>query len=230
MKKYFFLVLLVWLAGCNESVEADPNDLGFDFYPTLVNQYRIYEVEEINFRITGFDTANYQLRETIFDSLVSLDQVTYLIRRDKRDNALEEWRSDSIWTVTPTERFVAVAENNIQFLKLTFPVRPGISWNGNSLNARGLQTYFYEEVSTSTFEEAPLSDQIRLIIEDIPESSVGVDLRSEIYVRGIGLVEKDYLTQVKCTAGSCGADLGKVQGGRLLKQNLIEYGILDEPL
>lgn len=221
-------LLIMMLASCNESQIVDPSTLGYDYYPVEVGQYRIYDIEEIQFRITGFDTAVYQLRETIFDSIVSVDQTTYLIRRDIRMTELDEWESDSIWTVTPTNLYVAVAENNIPFIKLTFPVRVGSEWDGNSLNARGSQTYYYETVSESQVESVPLVDQMRVIIEDIPENTTGIDLRSEIYARNIGLVEKNYLTQVKCTSGSCGDDFGEVEGGRSLKQVLIEYGISNE--
>ena len=66
-----------------------------------------------------------------------------------------------------------------------------------------------------------------MVIEDIEENITGLDLRSEVYVRGVGLVEKDYLTQRNCTASDCGDDLGKVIGGRSLKQTLIEIGTND---
>lgn len=222
------VILSAFLISCNETQIVDPSTLGFDFYPAEIGQYRIYDVEEVQFRITSFDTINYQLRETLFDTIVSVDQTTYLIRRDIRANAMEEWESDSIWSVTPTNLNVAVSENNIPFIKLTFPVRLGIEWNGNSLNTRGTQTYYYQEVTETAFNEIPLSDQIRVIIEDIPENTTGIDLRSEVYARSIGLIEKDYLTQVRCTAGSCGDDFGKVEAGRSLKQRLIEYGVSEE--
>ena len=216
------------LFSCNESLPVDETTLGYDFYPVAVGQYRIYDVEEIQYRITGFDTTNYQLRETVFDSIVSLDQTTYLVRRDIRANELAEWESDSIWSITPTDLYLAVTENSIPFIKLTFPVREGIEWDGNSLNARGNQTYYYQQVSESAFEGIEAADLIRVIIEDIPENTTGIDLRSEVFARNVGLVEKDYLTQVKCTSGSCGDDFGEVEGGRSLKQRLLEFGVLNE--
>lgn len=221
-------IIVTILSSCNESQIIDPSTLGYDYFPAEVGQYRIYDVEEIQFRITGFDTTIYQLRETIFDSIVSLDQTTFLVRRDIRMTDLDEWESDSIWTITPTDLYVAVAENNIPFIKMTFPVRLGAEWDGNSLNARGSQTYYYQSVTESPFVEVSVEDQIRVILEDIPDNTTGIDLRSEVYARGIGLVEKDYLTQVKCTSGSCGDDFGKVEGGRRLSQVLIEYGISNE--
>lgn len=212
-----------YIISCNETLEVEQAEIGLGYYPTAIGQYRVYDVEEVFYRITGFDTVTYQLRETITDSIVSLDQTTYVIEREIRDNESEAWQSDSLWSVTPTSLFVAVSENSISFVKLAFPVVAGTTWNGNNLNAQPDQTYYYENVAESDFDQAPLADQIRVIIEDIPENTTGVDLRSEIYAKGIGLVEKDYFTQVKCTA-NCDGNFGEVEAGRLLSQKLIEYG------
>ncbi len=223
-----FLGTVSLLVSCNESLPVDESTLGYDFYPVSVGQFRIYDVEEIQYRITRFDTATYQLRETIIDSIVSLDQITYILQRDIRANEAEEWEVDSLWSIAPTDLYVAVTENSIPFIKLTFPVREGIEWDGNSLNSRTNQTYYYQTVSESTFDDISPSDLIRVVIEDIPENTTGIDLRSEVFARNIGLVEKDYLTQVKCTSGNCGDDFGEVEGGRSLKQRLVEFGVLNE--
>ena len=215
------------VSACNETKDLGPETLGVDFYPINIGQYRIYEVEEIQFKIVGFDTLNYQLRETIFDSIQSIDQTTYLLRRDVRQNSLQEWESDSVWAVASTDTYIAVSENNIPFIKLTFPVIDGREWNGNSLNSRGNQIYYYQGVSQAIVDSVAAEDHVRVVIEDIEENITGLDLRSEVYVRGVGLVEKDYLTQRNCTASDCGDDLGKVIGGRSLKQTLIEIGTND---
>ena len=226
-RRCFFWFSLVLVSACNETKDLGPETLGVDFYPINIGQYRIYEVEEIQFKIVGFDTLNYQLRETIFDSIQSIDQTTYLLRRDVRQNSLQEWESDSIWAVASTDTYIAVSENNIPFIKLTFPVIDGREWNGNSLNSRGNQIYYYQGVSQAIVDSVAAEDHVRVVIEDIEENITGLDLRSEVYVRGVGLVEKDYLTQRNCTASDCGDDLGKVIGGRSLKQTLIEIGTND---
>lgn len=220
-----FLVLITSVSSCNETIEAQPETVGYDFYPIEIGQYSIYEVEEIQYKITGFDTSVYQLRETVFDSIESIDQVTYLIRRDIRSNELAEWTSDSLWSVAATESYMAVNENSIPFIKLIFPVTSGREWDGNSLNANRERIYYYETIPTSVIDSLQACDHIRVVIEDIEDNITGVDLRSEIYAKGIGLVEKDYLTQEKCTASDCGDDLGKVIAGRSLKQSLIETGV-----
>lgn len=218
------ILVVIFSISCNESKDLGPDSLGFGFYPLEVGQYRIYDVEEIRYLVTGFDTTTYQLRETIFDSIVSVDQTTYLLRRDIRESTVNDWQSDSVWTVTRTSTYLSITENNIPFMKLTFPVMNGRAWDGNSLNSRGELTFYYQSVNGPLIDSIDSEDHIRLIIEDIEENVTGVDLRSEVYVEGIGLVEKDYLTQKKCTSSDCGLDFGEVIAGRSLKQTLIEIG------
>ncbi len=217
-----FLILLV--GSCNETKEVSPSDLGYDYYPLQIGNYSIYDVEEIRFLISGFDTSVYQLRETIIDSIPSIDQTRYLLRRDIRQNMSDPWESDSVWTVTRTANFLSITENNIPFIKLTFPVNLGREWNGNSLNSRGNVTYYYQSIQNALIDSIDVDSHVRLIIEDIEENVTGVDLKSEVYAQGVGLVEKNYLTQKKCTSSDCGADLGEVIAGRSLKQTLIEIG------
>ena len=224
MGVFVLFVVFFLQISCNETKEVGPDTLGLDYYPLKVGQYRIYDVEEIQYLVTGFDTARFQLRETIFDSIVSTDRTTYLIRRDSRLNAMDNWKSDSIWSVTRAFNYLAITENNIPFIKLTFPVSAGRQWDGNGLNSRSTLTYYYQAIQNPIIDSLDTDKHIRVIIEDIEENVTGVDLRSEVYAEGIGLVEKDYLTQTKCTSGDCGADLGEVIGGRSLRQTLIEAG------
>lgn len=218
------LVIGLVIVGCNKSKDVGPSTLGYDFYPIEVGAYRIYDVEEINYLIIGFDTANYQLKESIFDSLVSGDQITYLLRREVRENEQAAWVSDSLWTVTRRDNNLSVVENNVPFIKLTFPVKAGKEWDGNSLNSRVANSYLYAGLTEPIIDSLSTDDHIRVIIDDIEENVTGVDLKSEVYARGIGLVEKDFLTQKRCTASDCGEDLGEVIAGRSLKQHLIEVG------
>ncbi len=222
----FFILLLVFssFVSCNETKEVGPETLGFDFYPLSIGEYRVYDVEEINYLITGFDTAVYQLREIITDSIRTNDQTTYLLRRDIRVNELEDWESDSVWTVTKTSNYLAITENNIPFIKITFPVKEGKEWDGNSLNSRAEQIYYYQQVDSLLIDSLVVEDQIRVVIEDVEENVTGVDLRSEVYIKGIGLAEKNYLTQKRCTSSDCGPDLGEVIAGRAVRQTLIEIG------
>lgn len=216
------IFIFVFLTSCNEKVDVTPEILGQDYYPISIGQYRIYDVEEIIYKLAAFDTSHYQLRETIFDSLVSADQITYLIRRDKRNNAQEQWTSDSVWTATRTENYLAISENNVPFMKLTFPIESGREWDGNSLNTKSEIIYYYTGTTEQLIDSISLDNHIRLIIEDIEPNIVNQDERSEVYVRDIGLVQKHYMTLKFCTV-DCN-EIGEIEGGRFLNQVLTEAG------
>ena len=147
MKLLAILVFAFTLISCNKSKVIGPEILGYDFYPIEIGQYRIYDVEEIQYKLVGFDTSFYQLRETIFDSISTTDQIVYLIRRDKRASESDQWESDSVWTATATTNYLAISENNVPFVKLTFPVELGKEWNGNVLNSKSEITYYYQFVT-----------------------------------------------------------------------------------
>ena len=220
--RIFLYSVVLLVLSCNETKEVGPENLGYDYYPIELGQYRIYEVEEINYKLIGFDTSHYQLRETIIDSIKSEDQTNYLIRRDKRDTAIDEWETDSVWTFTQTDRYLAITENNVPFIKLTFPVSSGKEWDGNSLNSKSERFYYYQAMDSTIVDSIAQDDHIRMIIEDIPRNVVNQDERSEVYIKGLGLVHKYYTTLQFCTT-NCD-ELGQILSGRFLDQLLIEAG------
>ncbi len=221
---YFAVIIIGILTGCNEEKDVTRGLIDADFYPIKVGQSRIYQVNEIRYQLIGFDTSAYQLRETVFDSIVSADRVTYMLLRDRRTALSDPWVSDSLWTVTLTPNFVSVNENNIALMKLTFPVSAGRVWNGNGLNTRAWATYRYMLPDTVSIDSIALTNHMRVVISDVEQNIVNRDERSELYVKGVGLVRKDYLTLGFCTS-NCD-QFGQIQSGRFLRQVLIE--ILDD--
>lgn len=223
MKNTLLAIIFLSLLSCDEIKEVSLISAGYDYFPVLPGQYRVYEVEEIIYNVVTNDTSTYLLREYISDSIPSLDQTTYLLTREKQDVQSAEWKVDSVWSFSLTENYLRVTENNTPFMKLTFPVRLTNEWDGNALNTRSPLTYYYQPVEEAVVDSIAIEDHIRLIIEDREETIVGVDLRSEIYVRNIGLVEKNYLTLNYCTEENCGgAGNGIILSGRLLNQKLID--------
>lgn len=221
------LMVLFLFSGCNESKEIEDTYLGYDFFPVEMGRFSIYEVEETQFLISGFDTSYYFLKETLFDTISVAGGVSYLLKREVRFSQEEPWRLDSLSLVTQRPTYLSRNENNIEEIKLAFPVKVGKNWDANGLNNRTPATRFYEAADSIVIDSLALKDHIRVVLADIEPNITGVDMREEIYVRGIGLVQKNYLTQTNCTSSNCAEDLGEVIAGRLLKQNLLEIGYED---
>lgn len=219
------LLLAVSFYSCNE--EADLTfDQGYDFFPLSGGQFRTYQVEEVIITGSVPDTSHYFLKEVLADSIVHESQMSYLVYRYVTEDTTTAWRLDSVWAARRSGTQAVVVENNIPFVKLIFPVKSGASWDGNALNARGEFPYFYESVESLQIGEEAFSaaEVIRVVIADVPENLVEQDERSEVYVRGIGLAQKNYLSASFCQPGSGCEEVGIIDKGRILNQVLVAYG------
>lgn len=196
-------------------------DLGVDFYPIYKDSARVYQVEETLYNLVGAETNFYQLRGSISDSLVSSSgEITYILQREKRNTANDPWRVDSLWSVRKTDRLLVITENNVPLVKLTFPAKEGAEWDGNAFNTHGYQEYYYEGVETEKLKsEAYSNDLIKVVIADEPQNLVRRDERYEVYEKGVGLLEKNYITLEYCTKDCESTE--QIISGRILYQYLI---------
>lgn len=216
---------VVFISSCDGSETVDPIDLGFDFYPINTAAYRIYQVDEIKYDLLGPDTTNYQIRESISDSLISESGiVSYVLKREKRNDSSDVWHTDSLWTLRKDQSVVVITENNVPVIKLSFPITEGKIWDGNALNTRPSQNFYYE-IPESLIELHTLvktESLVKVISADLEPNLVNQDERFDVYASHIGLIEKNYITLNFCTA-NC-ESVGEIQSGRILHQYLIEYG------
>ena len=116
----FVLLALFW--ACSDDGDVISLDMGYDYYP-LDESIRIYDVEQITFNALGSDTSRFQMREFISDSLVSeAGEVSYVLKREIRFDAVDEWQVDSLWAVRRPGDALIITEGNTSFIKLVFPV------------------------------------------------------------------------------------------------------------
>ncbi|MBV6646456.1 MAG: hypothetical protein KI790_13455 [Cyclobacteriaceae bacterium] len=225
-RNWLLIVMIVLQMGCNESEQPGANDLGLDYYPSATGRFQTFDVTTITYEISGFDTSHYQLREVISDSIVAGEDVTYILARETRSDEGQPWTLQEQWSFRKNERFVAVTENNQPFVKLSFPIVQGKSWDGNSLNALSQDDYLFEqaEINPSSFQIALSEDLVQVTISDIEANIVNQDQRYEIYGKGIGLIEKNYLILNFCTVDCDSA--GQIESGSFLSQRLVDYGSL----
>ncbi|WP_421879451.1 hypothetical protein [Marinoscillum sp.] len=224
------IICLVWLTGisCSDEINELELDPGYDFYPLEIGQYHLYQVQEITYEVFEPDTATYYLREVVSDSLVSGDgSVKYLINRYKGEDSTA-LTLDSIWAVRKTDRSVIRSENNRDYVKLVFPVEDNTSWDGNAYNTSEEQLYTFQqddnyELNGEVFDT---DHTIRVIIADVERNLVSQDERSEVYLRNVGLALKNYVQLSFCTV-NCegkGSEVGEIEKGKILLQELIRYG------
>ncbi|MGL1885202.1 MAG: hypothetical protein OCD76_01710 [Reichenbachiella sp.] len=219
------VILSIFLLSCESEVENDIARLGVNYFPLSVGQFRQYDVIETRYYLIGPEKEQYQIREDVVDStLISNTHITYKIDRYKRADESDTWSLDSVWTANVNTQRAVLTENNIDFIKLVFPILTGNSWDANTYNSDVGEFYRYEDVLMDTLiADIDYFDAIKVIQSDLGDDGLGRDDRYEIYAPNTGLIYKNSIIWEYCQGEDCSVDK-QIVGGRELEMVLIEYG------
>lgn len=210
------------LASCSKDPEPRRADL--EYFPLRTGYYQIYEVDETNYTVAGgASSSSYQLKAEVVDSLPTADGYRYRIQRYVRNNDSAQWSYVDTWSAIATSLRVTVSEGNTSYVKLTFPAAEGKKWNGNAYNTLGEDEYEIESVG-QPLDSLGADDCIIVMQEDLDDPIVSMDVRKEIYARGIGLVYREISQLNYCTDPDC---LGQkqIEDGIISRQKIIEHGV-----
>ncbi len=203
MKKYingvlFFLLPSVVLIGsysCKvKSTEPDGAYVGYDYYPLELGRYIVYDVYDTNYTALGRIDSVYQLKEIISGLIQEGNELKYVLHQYFKERSAPHWPSqpDSVWTLVNSSNQLIRTENNISYIKLIFPVKDNITWNGNARNIYDAQLYMMRAVD-QTYPVSGLFFNPSLLVQQSNEKSiVNKDVRYEVYARGIGPIKKEY--------------------------------------
>lgn len=231
---FFLAVLTALLSACEtEILEPQDNRLGVSYYPLELGNFAVYRVEDIRYTLAaGPDTSRYFLREWVTDSFPGQGgETVYRLERFTRHTAEQAWLPDSVWTLRKDNRRLVVVENNVPYVRLVFPFRQGLSWDGHALNARPPQ--IYELSSTDTALSAQLqgpldsllSGPTLTVMQQISQDTLITAVRDyEVYADQVGLYYRQRLRLEYCADSPECIGLGIIQGGRSYRQTLIAYG------
>jgi len=224
--KYLFLLFIL---GCqNNGTEIDESLLGLNYYPVEVGLYRIFDVESINYNLSGIpDTINYQLKEVYSEEFEDLEGgLSYKLERYKRDSLSDDWVIDSVWVARKDIQTATQVENNIPLIKLSFPIEENRIWDANSLNANEPDEYQLIDVN----QPVTLKDTVEfpktstVIQEETLDNILFRNIRKEIFAEGVGLIYKQLTLLNFCADVDClGQDI--IESGIDYKQELVDYGV-----
>ena len=223
MNSWFKLsVLVLLLASCEDEFMEANTDFGYDYFPLEIGSYKTYDVMEVTYNASGPDTIRFELKTSITE-MVEQDDVTYFIlKRERRTDELSDWEISDVWTLRRDDYAGVAVEENIPLVKMTFPVELDKTWDGNAFNNRNSAEYRFVSPGSATYDEMLNgAEKIQVQIADIPQNLVNRDQRYEVYARGIGLVEKNYIVLNYCTA-NCGSE--EIDSGIIIEQVLTAYG------
>jgi hypothetical protein len=190
-----------------------------------VGNFQIYDVDETNyFPLEDPEELHYQIKTEVVDSFEHTEgNYTYVVYRSRRDSENDAWTYIESWSVRVTDLEAIVSENNISFVRMTFPVAVGKKWNGNAYNASEEDEYEITvvdqpyQLGDTQFEHTLTVDQ---------ENRVDLlfnDRRFEIYAKDIGLIYREVTDLEYCSEVECFGQ-NKIERGIVYKQTIIAHG------
>ena len=128
-----WLFLLI-LAGCDPG-----NDLTFStdekYFPLQVGNYWIYEVSETKITLNISEEADYQIKIITTDSFSNVEgKYSYILTRFRRNTGNDPWVSLDTWVARRNDKELIVTQENVPYVKLSFPIVGGKEWNANRYN------------------------------------------------------------------------------------------------
>lgn len=190
---YFFLLLLPFLPACNNQVQNI--DIGYTYFPTELGRYYVYQVDSVfvDCQFGVRDTFHYQVKEyfdTLFTDLEGDPAIR--IERYKRTDALDAWSISDVWSVKKLSARVEKVEENVRYVKLTFPILQGAAWDGNAYNyiTNWGYDYTYDEPDVALTVGPYSFDSTVTVFQKVDSSLIYKRYYTETFARNVGMIKK----------------------------------------
>ena len=201
--------IVVGISCTKETEPVDESTFGYDFFPVTKGKSWIYASDSIIYDNGGtkIDTFVSFIKKEIGDSFIDeAGNTVYKLNRYFRRNATDVWSRTNTWT-TYTDRTRAIrTEENLKFVKLVFPLKKGLRWDGNvfldedikidvageSIEAYKNWKHKIEEVNEKFSFKG--TDVVAVKVNLVDDASI-IDRRkvTEYYGKGIGLLKKEMI-------------------------------------
>ena len=207
--KIILFLIFITIICCKK--KTDPSvDVGYDYAPTNIGKYVVYDVDSIVYDDFKHDTIEYKYRikeklaENITDN--SGRSAIKLIRYIKKFNPTISydnipWIIKDVWTYTKTRTTLEVVEEDVRFTKIAFPVNNNTNWNGNAYNTLGEWNYSYSYFDkTENINNQSLSNVLCVIQKDDKnKNAIHRQYYVEKFAKDIGLVYREIKDLVSYT-------------------------------
>ena len=220
-----FFAGLFCLTSCQNNAKTEPLAFGYEFFPLEIGCYVIYDVTKTNYPSNQpIIRENYQLKEEVVDTFRSASKVKlYVLERYVRIDETKDWKIDSVWAASRTNNQAIRQENNISFVRLSFPLKDKLVWNGNFFNNNSREDYQIQDFNKPLIINK-LNFPKTLKVQQVDDSSgVRLTRRSEIYAENVGIVSIDE-TQVFYKSDTQNIGKGIIDFGKIIKQRVIAFG------
>jgi len=175
-------------------------DIGHNYAGMEVGRYVLYDVDSLFYDdfTNTVDTSIYQIKEEVVEKYIDLEnEEAFKIHRYKKEKDSLNWVLKDVWNAKLTQTNFQKVEENVRLVKLIFPVRANVNWNGNVMNNMGELRYEYSYIDVpETIGGISLLYVLR-VLQNENINLISQTLFEEKYARDIGLVYKKELDIIR---------------------------------
>ena len=193
---FLFLVVLLFLSGCQKETLITPQNY-YNYFPIEDGKWIEYTVDSIyhsendNNNDDSIFSYHFEIREEIDSSFKDgSGRVNQIIKRYRREDALNPWSLTSVWTQMLSSGIAYRTEENITYHKLSFPINSTVTWNGNDANTFDEEIYYYDSFHEPVVINSLTFDSTISVIQINENNYVQKMYGIEIYAAGVGLIYK----------------------------------------
>lgn len=244
MKYLFASMMLLLLFSCKTEEDTfQIENVGDEYFPLAIGQYAVYEMDSTIYDPNGMELVRQsmtQLREEIIDTLRdNNDNLVYKIEQFTRAADTLPWAIQNVYTTAIIDKQAQRTEENLKFIKLTFPVRDNRSWNGNVFIDEGTIVivagetiemfkgwdYRIKEVDLVDTLDNEIFEPVVLIEQADSDNEIELRESFEKYAPNVGLIYRELrILDTQCIEDCEGQPWEeKAEKGFILKQTIIEH-------
>jgi len=216
IKKILTILLLaampvVALFSCKK-VSINNTDLTRNFFPLKFGKYVTYNVDSVYYNGSLGVTLEVksQMKYSVTDTFTDAKRrPSYIMDVYSRPYDGADWHAINVILVTPTSNSILYSQDQVQYVKMMFPISEGLSWPGNqnaNINNPALTylkgwNYMYQDYNLSYFDGfenfqntvSILEDNEHVNYQNIDSALAGYDTYAkEVYAYNIGMIYKEW--------------------------------------
>ncbi|MFA7275069.1 MAG: hypothetical protein WC044_14460 [Crocinitomicaceae bacterium] len=216
------LLGLITMVACKKDKNNATYNLHTDYFPLTEGRFIIYDVSEMihDQDISQHDTAHYWLKTVVGQEYIDNSGRTAreLIRYKSVDSGIS-WQTMDVWTSILDGNRAETVEENQRLLKLVFAPTSDKEWDINVYNTGSKQNAHYTSIHVPFSLNAFQFDSTIRVEQANYFTLVDFKNQTEVYAKGIGLVQKTFKDlEIQ------NFDTLNVQKGKELYLNCISFG------
>ena len=216
---YLLIIVLFLVLGCSKEETVTVNYYS-NYFPVDIGRFVTYKVNDHIYSTIGEDSSTYYLKEKIVENFIDNEgDLAQRLERYKADSLNGDFVLTDVWVVKKNNLQAVKLEENIDYVKLQFPIETTASWDGNAFNAQDEQTYSYDSLFASYSINNLYFDSTVKVVQMDNYNAVQYQQWSEVYAANIGMIYKEF-TDLSINQ----FDVTDINEGRVLTMSVVAYG------